>query len=64
MVDLARRVVRAHGERRRVVGLRVPGTAGRAMASGGLLPTGPGPRGRLTFEQWLSAGTPPIQPSR
>jgi uncharacterized protein YbjT (DUF2867 family) len=64
MVDLARRVVRAHGIRRRVVGLPLPGAAGRAMASGGLLPTGPGPRGRLTFEQWLSAGTPPIQPGR
>jgi uncharacterized protein YbjT (DUF2867 family) len=54
MVDLARRVVRANGQRRRVMGIRVPGAAGRAIADGALLPTGPGPRGRLTFEQWLT----------
>ena len=64
MVDLARRLVRAKGLRRRVVGIQMPGAAGRAMAGGGLLPTGPGPRGRLTFEQWLTAGTPPIKPTR
>jgi uncharacterized protein YbjT (DUF2867 family) len=64
MVDLARRVVRANGQRRRVVGIRMPGAAGRAMADGALLPTGPGPRGRLTFEQWLTVGTPPIKPTR
>jgi len=64
LVDLARRVVHAHGQRRRVVGIWVPGAAGRAMTGGSLLPTGPGPRGSLTFEQWLSASTPPIKPSR
>jgi uncharacterized protein YbjT (DUF2867 family) len=64
LVDLACRVVRAHGDRRRVVGLRVPGAVGRDMATGGLLPTRPGPRGRLTFDQWLSTGTPPIRPGR
>ena len=66
MVDLARRVVRAQGQpqgqRRRVVGIRIPGAAGRAMTGGGLLPTGPGPRGRLSFEQWLTAGTPQTRP--
>jgi uncharacterized protein YbjT (DUF2867 family) len=54
LVDLARRVVRANGQRRRVVGIRIPGATGRAMADGALLPTGPGPRGKLTFEQWLT----------
>lgn len=50
MVDLARRV--AHG--RRVVPVPLPGAAGRAMRSGALLPTGPGPRGRITFDAWLA----------
>ena len=64
MVDLARRMVRAHDERRPLVGIRIPSAAGRAMADGGLRPNGPGPRGRLTFEQWLPASTFPIKPSR
>ena len=51
LVDLARRV--AGG--RRVVPLRVPGAAGRAMRSGGLLPRGDGPRGEITFDAWLAA---------
>jgi uncharacterized protein YbjT (DUF2867 family) len=54
MVDLARRVVHTQGKRQHVVGIRMPGAAGRAMASGRLLPTGHGPRSRLTFDQWLS----------
>ena len=53
VVDLARRVVRARGSRRPVVGVRLPGAAGRAMADGALLPTGDGPRGTQTFAQWL-----------
>lgn len=52
--DLARRLLRAEGERRVVLPVRVPGAAGRAMAAGGLLPTGDGPRGVLTFDQWLA----------
>jgi hypothetical protein len=48
---MARRVVRAGVVRRRaVVPLWLPGP----MARGGLLPTGPGPRGTQTFEQWLA----------
>ena len=56
MPDLVRRLARAHGSRRVVVPVRMPGRAGRAMARGGLLPTGPGPRGRITFDAWLAAG--------
>ncbi|GAA3947220.1 SDR family oxidoreductase [Actinoplanes auranticolor] len=49
--DMARRLVRTGTVRRRpVVPLWLPG----AMAHGGLLPTGPGPRGTQTFEQWLA----------
>jgi uncharacterized protein YbjT (DUF2867 family) len=54
MTDMARRFLRAKGLRRVVVPVRVPGTAGQGMASGALLPTGPGPRGRETFGEWLA----------
>jgi uncharacterized protein YbjT (DUF2867 family) len=49
--DLARRLIRTGTVRRRpLVPIWLPG----AMATGGLLPTGPGPRGTQTFEQWLT----------
>lgn len=52
LVDMARRLIRAGGSRRRpVVPLWLPGP----MAGGGLLPAGPGSRGVQTFEQWLAA---------
>lgn len=54
MVDLARRVSRARGLGRRVVGVPVPGAGGRAMRSGALCPTSDGPRGAMSFEQWLA----------
>jgi len=53
MADLLRQVLAARGERRRVIEVRVPGAAGRAMATGGGLP-GPGVRlGTQTFADWL-----------
>ncbi len=54
MVDMVRRVLSAQGPRRLVVPLRFPGT-GTAMQDGALLPDGDGPRGRITFEEWLAA---------
>src|SRR5215470_1239819 len=54
LTQLARRVLRARRSRRVVVPVRLPGAAGRAMARGGLLPGGPGPRGRQTFGEWLA----------
>jgi uncharacterized protein YbjT (DUF2867 family) len=51
MVELARRVARGH---RRVVPVRLPGAAGRAMRTGALLPRGDGPRGSITFDAWLA----------
>src|SRR6478609_8579772 len=51
MVDLARRVAAG----RRVVPVRVPGAGGRAMRSGALCPTEDGPRGRITFDEWLAS---------
>ncbi len=61
IVDLARQVSRARGLGRRVVPVRLPGAAGRAMRSGALTPTSDGPRGRITFDQWLS-GVPSSPP--
>jgi len=55
MVDLARTVSRARGLGRRVVPVRMPGAGWRAMRSGALCPTDDGPRGRVTFEEWLAA---------
>jgi uncharacterized protein YbjT (DUF2867 family) len=55
LADLCRRVAEAVGRPRLVVPVRLPGRAGCAMADGGLLPTGPGPRGTQTFDQWLAA---------
>jgi uncharacterized protein YbjT (DUF2867 family) len=53
MPDMVRRLVRARGSRRVVIPFPVPGAAGRAVLSGGLLPDAPGPRGVVTFDQWL-----------
>jgi uncharacterized protein YbjT (DUF2867 family) len=53
LTDLASQLLHARGSRRRVVPIRVPGKPGQAMASGALLPTGPGPRGVQTFDEWL-----------
>ncbi|MFB7510952.1 SDR family oxidoreductase [Streptomyces broussonetiae] len=54
VVEMARSVLRATRRRRLLVPLRLPGAAGAAMSGGALLPTGPGPRGVQTFEQWLA----------
>jgi uncharacterized protein YbjT (DUF2867 family) len=56
MADLVRRVARARGQHRLVLTVRLPGAVGKAMAGGGQLPSGPGPRGVLTFDEWLAAG--------
>jgi uncharacterized protein YbjT (DUF2867 family) len=50
MVDLARKVAQG----RRVVPVRVPGAAGKAMRTGALVPKGGGPRGTITFDAWLA----------
>lgn len=54
LVDAVRRVVKAQGARRLVVPVRVPGAAGRAMASGALTPADGLPRTGQTFSQWLA----------
>ncbi len=55
LTDLARQVLTAQGSAPQVVAVRVPGATGRALAGGALLPTGDGPRGTQTFDEWLSA---------
>jgi uncharacterized protein YbjT (DUF2867 family) len=53
--DMARSVLHATGRRAFLYGVRLPGSVGRAMATGGLLPEPGGPRSVLTFDQWLRA---------
>jgi hypothetical protein len=53
MADLVRQVARARGDKRRVIEVRVPGSAGKAMAAGGSLPGLEAPRGTQTFADWL-----------
>jgi uncharacterized protein YbjT (DUF2867 family) len=55
MVDMSRRVSKARGLGRRVVPVRLPGKMGKQMRSGALTPATDGPRGRLTFEEWLAS---------
>jgi uncharacterized protein YbjT (DUF2867 family) len=55
--DLARRLLRAQHRRRWVVGLRLPGPAGRALAQGAALPAdddGPVQHAVQTFDEWLA----------
>jgi uncharacterized protein YbjT (DUF2867 family) len=59
--DMVRRYLRATGSKRPVLSMRMPGRAGQAAASGGWLPTGPGPRGVQTFEQWLHSPDSPVR---
>ena len=61
VADMARRQLHALGARRRVVEVRMPGRAGRAAAEGALLPTGDGPRGVQTFDEWLASPDAPAR---
>jgi uncharacterized protein YbjT (DUF2867 family) len=54
MADMIRQVVRARGDRRLVVSVRLPGATGKAMAAGGGLPDRPGLRGTQTFTDWVT----------
>jgi uncharacterized protein YbjT (DUF2867 family) len=55
LVDMIRRLMAAGGARKRpVLPVHLPG----GMSSGGLLPTGPGPRGTQTFAAWLAEHHP------
>lgn len=56
MVDMARRLLRAQGRRRWVLPVDLPGS-GAAFRGGALLPDGEGPRGAVTFDEWLAHAT-------
>lgn len=58
MQDMVGRLARLRGERRPVVPIGMPGRVGRQLSGGGLLPTGPGPRGTIDFEAWLRQQAP------
>ncbi len=53
MPDMVRRLLQKRGVHKRVLALRLPGAAGKAMVDGGLLPQADGPRGSQSYEQWL-----------
>ena len=53
LVDLARALVRRRGQRVAVLGLHVPGAAGRAMRGGAMLPDPQTPLAGPTFQEWL-----------
>jgi uncharacterized protein YbjT (DUF2867 family) len=55
MVELSRLVSKGRGLGRKVVPVRMPGEAGKAMRSGALTPMTDGPRGRLSFAEWLAS---------
>ncbi|MFF5288785.1 SDR family oxidoreductase [Paractinoplanes globisporus] len=54
MAAAVRRAAKVHGPRKLVASVPWPSVAGWRMATGGLLPTGPGPRGTVRFEDWLA----------
>ena len=54
LADMARRLLRSRGSRKPVLQVRLPVSGAGAMAAGGLLPTGPGPRGVQTYAEWLA----------
>jgi uncharacterized protein YbjT (DUF2867 family) len=53
LAEMVRRMSAFDGERRRVLELSLPGTFGRATASGVLRGADAATRGRITFEEWL-----------
>lgn len=55
--DMVRRLLRHQGSRRPVLGVAVPGAAGRALRNGVLVASDPWRTGRQTFDDWL-AGQP------
>ncbi|MER5344385.1 NAD(P)H-binding protein [Streptomyces mirabilis] len=57
VVDMTGRLLRARHQRRLLLPVKMPGATGTAMTGDGLLPTGAGPRGSQTFDEWLTHHT-------
>lgn len=53
MANLIRRLLRARGERGPVLELRLPGSMGRILADGSLIPGPSATLGHVTFDEWL-----------
>jgi uncharacterized protein YbjT (DUF2867 family) len=53
MPELVKRVAAARGVRAKVVPVTIPGTTGKAMRDGTLIPKSPWRTGTQTFEEWL-----------
>ena len=51
--EVVRTLARRCGDHRPVFRVGKPGKIGKAMAVGALLPHRPGPRGKITFGDWL-----------
>lgn len=54
MADMTRQVLQARGERRFLLPIRLPGKAGKAMATGALRPDPPFTSGKRTFDDYLA----------
>ena len=54
VVEMTGRLLRARHQHRLLLPVKMPGATGTAMTGDGLLPTGPGPRGSQTFDEWLT----------
>lgn len=55
MADLVRRYLRARGRRGPVLEVRLPGSMGRILADGRLIPGPDAVLGRETYDEWLEA---------
>ena len=53
MPSMVRRLLRKRGSHRPVLTAVLPGTAGKGMRNGGLIPDSPGYVGQQTFDGWL-----------
>lgn len=53
LLDLARRQLAYDGARRLVLGVRLPGTYGKGLASGSLRGDADALQGEITFDEWL-----------
>ncbi|HWL02243.1 MAG TPA: NAD(P)H-binding protein [Microbacteriaceae bacterium] len=58
MADLVRRYLRATGTQGRVLEVKLPGSMGRVLADGSLIPGPAAVLGRQTFDEWLESLTP------
>ncbi|MFN8127102.1 MAG: hypothetical protein U0R64_11415 [Candidatus Nanopelagicales bacterium] len=54
MDEMISRLAQQRGDRRPKLRVAMPGAVGRQIKEGGLLPVDDGPRGAITFDEWLA----------